>query len=569
MNGLLEMAMRKYFFERDLNGGNIVNRVITQFLLEQKTEIDIIKIFDFYLKMIIDYEQSLIDYVVNENCKDIENDDFRGKVSEERKKEICGELGKEIILEYAEYIRNNLQKLNEQLHNSRKVVYENMTALYSKVEGLEMEDPKHLSKRKKLVIQGLKNLPGIPLKEQTGCFLYLESMANESIELREFFTTPLNQAKEKLVFKLAQAIKEQSNYRLLTDLEKLSKDELVRSLNVMWGNKTFDQIYESAIELTNICKLEKNQLGSYIKDFIMGQEQLFQLTNLDKFISSYLEMQEFIKKSWDILDRKQRSELNNRWQMKTYFNLRYVKRFANYRSVDITNAIAKSTDINETLNRLARLWSTHFKIIPLYVKFYELFTEAFYCLVNDKAPLIEGITNKFKTLDLIKNSFEVFEIEYLIYDAIKDIHQNHRREFMELIRESKMKIRDQVFSNAISAFKELKLSETPMAISEKISLAFNPITELSNFITIEDIGAILDSYMENAKTRMASCKKAYASLQKIKASDSEHLINLDPKIFAVRLEAEAAFINKYLAGLKNLKNRKIQDFNSLSIFQVG
>src|SRR5436305_3538754 len=98
--------------------------------------------------MIIDYEQSLIDHIMNVNFNDFESDDFHGKVSEERKREIGEELSKEIILEYTEHIRNNLQKLNEQLHNSRKIVYENMSVLYSKVEGLEIEDPKDLSKRK-------------------------------------------------------------------------------------------------------------------------------------------------------------------------------------------------------------------------------------------------------------------------------------------------------------------------------------------------------------------------------------------------------------------------------------
>ena len=198
----------------------------------------------------------------------------------------------------------------------------------------------------------------------------------------------------------------------------------------------------------------------------------------------------------------------------------------------------------------------------MYTKFYELFFEAFCCLITDKIPLIDGISNKFKFLGLIKNSFEVFENEYLVYDEIKTIHKLHKKGFLELLGETKGKIRDQAFSDAISTLKDLKLSETPMAISEKISLVFNPITELSKLVTIEDINAILEAYLDNTKARMTSCKKAFESLQKIKAPDGEHLTNLDPKIFTVRLEAEAAFINKYLAGIKGLKLERIQDYDN-------
>ena len=206
----------------------------------------------------MDLEQSLVDYIMNANYKDFEIEKaISSKVSKERMVEIGEELDKEIILEYAEHIRNNLQKLNEQLQISKKMVYENLTALFNKVEGLEREDPKLLSKRKKFISQGLKNLPEIPTSEQASCFLYLEMMVNEDTEFKELFGTPLSQAKDKLVDKLAQAIKEQKELQLLKDLEKLSKDELVGTLNALWGNKTFCQIHESTIELIDVYKLEK------------------------------------------------------------------------------------------------------------------------------------------------------------------------------------------------------------------------------------------------------------------------------------------------------------------------
>lgn len=192
--------------------------------------------------------------------------------------------------------------------------------------------------------------------------------------------------------------------------------------------------------------------------------------------------------------------------------------------------------------------------------------EIFYILIIEKIPLIEGFRKKFEDLERIRDSFKNFENEYLIYTTFRSIHESHKGNFEGLLQEAKGKIRDQAFHVAISIFKEMKLSETPVAISERISLAFTPLVEVSDYVIIDDINSILDAYIENIKARMNSCKKAHASLKKINVMEGDQLANLDPKIFSVRLEAEAAFINKYLASLKDLKVKKIQEHKSIPYF---
>jgi hypothetical protein len=237
-----------------------------------------------------------------------------------------------------------------------------------------------------------------------------------------------------------------------------------------------------------------------------------------------------------------------------------------FRAVEINDEIKKSRDVKEFLKNLTKYWRIHIKIVPLYTKMYKLFTEIFFVLIKEVIQLIERPKEKFETLRQIEESYKLIENEFIIYSAFKDIHEEHKRNFENLLQEAKTQTRDTYFLLAISNFKELKLSETPMAISEKISLVFASLLEVSNFIIIEDINPILDAYVENAKARMNSCKKAYASLQKINITEGEQLANLDPKIFLVRLEAEAAFINKYLSGLKDLKLKKIQEYNSSYYF---
>jgi hypothetical protein len=271
-------------------------------------------------------ERSLLDYIMEADYENPEEEnEFIKRISKDRLKELREEVSKEIILEYAEYIRNNLSKLNEQLSISKNIVSNNLTILYNKVEGLEKKDSKQFSVKKRFIIQAIKNTPGISIEGQSNGFLYIESLVNESAEFRELFVTPLIQVKDKVTTGLVTAIIERCQFSLLNDLERLSKDELKRTLRFLWSNKTFGQIYELLQEFTNVYGIKKEQMGLYITEFISEQDHLFQLTNLDKFISNYLEVKEFLEKSKNIINGVQRTHLNEKWQLNSYFNLRYKK----------------------------------------------------------------------------------------------------------------------------------------------------------------------------------------------------------------------------------------------------
>jgi hypothetical protein len=275
-------------------------------------------------RMKANYTQALIDYIQNAEFEDIKQESvIINNVPQSEIKEIGEEICKEILLEYTEYIKNNLFKLNEQLRESKVIVLDNLVNLYNKVEGLEREDPIKLSKMKRFIIQGLKNLPQISIEEQTNCYLYLESMINENFEFKEIFDTPLGLAKENLTYNLTVLINEQHNYNMLKYLELLSQKDFLKTVNCILENKTFDQIHELAMELNEKFKIKNDQLASYLFDFLYGQENLYQLSNLDKFISNYQEMQEFLKKCGNIFSQKQKLKLKERWQLNSYFNLRY------------------------------------------------------------------------------------------------------------------------------------------------------------------------------------------------------------------------------------------------------
>lgn len=203
---------------------------------------------------------------------------------------------------------------------------------------------------------------------------------------------------------------------------------------------------------------------------------------------------------------------------------------------------------------LWKIYESHTQMKPIYTKIYKMLIEAYYTLadrifdekdISDCKKLVDAF-NDFAVSDFISKEKE-----------LQEINSEYKKYFLDLLPKVIESAKDRLELECMQTFRELKLSELAMAISEKITETFTQITKFQKESSSAiDIGKVLSAYIENAKGRLVSCRKAFASLQKLKAAPAEG--NLDPKIFLIRLEAEAAFINKYLSQLNDSTIKSLQ-----------
>lgn len=208
---------------------------------------------------------------------------------------------------------------------------------------------------------------------------------------------------------------------------------------------------------------------------------------------------------------------------------------------------------------MRKLWKLHKKIHPLYTKSFKLFIELFY-LIKEKIKYMDSIEKIFKCIAILTDNYEKFKTEFLILE-IYEINKPYDIYFnQEMKREMEVELKTNFEQKGIKTFHEIKLSEPPIIISEKITLIFTPLIELSQFIKIDNVTEIITAYKQNSLNRLAACKKAFESLKKLKINVDEQDSIVDPKTFAIRLEAESAFIDKYLSKLEDLNKRKLEDY---------
>ena len=170
---------------------------------------------------------------------------------------------------------------------------------------------------------------------------------------------------------------------------------------------------------------------------------------------------------------------------------------------------------------------------------------------------------------LLVTAFDEFNKSDFIVkeEELQDINKEYLDHFLQLTDKVKDGKQEQLEETWIKTFRELKLGEPAMAISEKITEAFTQITKFQEEVGAEfPIMNLLTAYIDNAKGRLISCRRAFSSLQKLKATPSE--ASLDPKIFLVRLEAEAAFINKYLSLLQKSELPVLQSHAKYDILKA-
>jgi hypothetical protein len=208
----------------------------------------------------------------------------------------------------------------------------------------------------------------------------------------------------------------------------------------------------------------------------------------------------------------------------------------------------------ERFSRLWRdLWDDLMDIQPIFTKLYRLLVDSLDKVMDslDKSSLVKRKLERSNQLVALIDMIDVSPFP----EPFKAMHESIRHRLATFRQELPQRLTKEVLDGGRAMFSSLKLSDVPMSISERITELFTHLAELQATIQDDRIDALLDAYEQNAACRMASCKRAAGNLQRLNVAVEP---TLDPKLLAIRLEAEVAFLNKYLQNTFPAYQRRLK-----------
>lgn len=219
------------------------------------------------------------------------------------------------------------------------------------------------------------------------------------------------------------------------------------------------------------------------------------------------------------------------------------------------NIITKDAAWESATNLVKQLWTDIGFVPALIGSVYGLVIAAFdrfIQAIEASSAVKRKLSRATQTLAL----FESLALDRHQEPAFREMHKKIDARIREFCSDLPLCVKKAVAEEAALLFSSFKLSDVPMTISERITDVFAKLSEVPKELLSDlDIDSLLDAYEQNAANRLVNCKRAFDNLQRLKADVDA---SVDPKMFAVRLEAEVAFINKFLATHFPSYSRRLQ-----------
>ena len=218
---------------------------------------------------------------------------------------------------YAEYIKHNLFKLNDDLLLLKDHIKKQMTTLQRYMKAELSEDDEELFKTQRFIRNALESFDLIPETEKVNCLLYLERMIREARCTKTANADSLSLVKSQLKEHLVKCLGTQFDKGCYNNMCMLGfKDDAAAIVEeTFWHHKSLTDISESLTVLKSEYGFDAEEL---VVNYILKQERLFAIGDLDQFVQSYNEVSDFVQSISPVASQK----IMGKWQLNSYLNLR-------------------------------------------------------------------------------------------------------------------------------------------------------------------------------------------------------------------------------------------------------